>query len=60
MEVPHARILTYGYDAYTRGRDQLANESIHDLANDLLSSLATRRRISHVSDYEFCLMLHFP
>ncbi|KIM79568.1 hypothetical protein PILCRDRAFT_74296, partial [Piloderma croceum F 1598] len=46
-ELRHARILTYGYDSYTRGRDRLANESIHDLANDLLSSLATRRRISN-------------
>jgi hypothetical protein len=48
-KVPHARILTYGYDAYTHGRDQLANESVHDLAKDLLSSLATERRISNVS-----------
>ena len=47
--IPHARILTYGYDAYTRGRDRLAKESLHDLANDLVSSLATERRISKVS-----------
>ena len=47
--IPHARILTYGYDAYTRGRDRLANESLHDLAKDLVSSLATERRISNVS-----------
>jgi hypothetical protein len=47
-KVPHARILTYGYDAYTRGRDKLANASIHDLAKNLLSSLATERRISKV------------
>ena len=47
-KVPHARILTYGYDAYTRGRDQLANASIHDLAKNLLSSLAAERRISKV------------
>ena len=48
-KVPQARILTYGYDAYTRGRDQLADESVHDLAKDLVSSLATERRISDVS-----------
>jgi hypothetical protein len=48
-KVKQARILTYGYDAYTRGRDQLANESVHDLAKDFLSSLATERRISKVS-----------
>ena len=47
--IPHARILTYGYDAYTRGRDRLPNESLHDLAKDLVSSLATERRISNVS-----------
>ena len=48
-KIPHARILTYGYDAYTRGRDRLAKESLHDLAKDLLSSLATERKISKVS-----------
>ena len=48
-KIPHARILTYGYDAYTRGRDRLAKESLHDLAKDLVSSLATERRISKVS-----------
>ena len=48
-KVPHARILTYGYDAYTRGRDRLAKESLYDLAKDLVSSLATERRISKVS-----------
>ena len=48
-KIPHARILTYGYDAYTRGRDQLAKESLHDLAKDLVSSLATERKISKVS-----------
>jgi hypothetical protein len=39
-KLPHARVLTYGYDAYTQGRKQLANESIYDLAKGLLSSLA--------------------
>lgn len=46
--VPHARILTYGYPSRTRGRGQLESESIHDLAKDLVSSIAAERRISGV------------
>src|SRR5882757_288470 len=48
-KVPRARILTYGYDAYTRGRDQLAEETIYDLAKGLVSALATERRVTNVS-----------
>ena len=47
--IPHARILTYGYDAYTRGRGWLSRESLQDLAKDLVSSLAEERRISKVT-----------
>lgn len=49
QKLPHARVLTYGYDAYTRGRKQLANESIHDLAKDLVSSLTLKRQVTSVS-----------
>ena len=47
--IPHARILTYGYDAYARGRNWLSEESLQDLAKDLVSSLAEERRISKVT-----------
>jgi len=57
-QVPQARILTYGYDAYTRGRDQLADESVHDLAKDLVSSLATERRISDTERRPIIFVAH--
>jgi hypothetical protein len=47
--IPRARILTYGYDAYTRGREQLADESVYALAQKLLADLATERHDSNVS-----------
>jgi protein SERAC1 len=48
-KLPQARILTYGYDAYTRGREQLADESVYALAQKLLADLATERHDSDVS-----------
>lgn len=42
-KVPYARVLTYGYDGFTRG-ERVANESTHDLAKNLVSSLAIARR----------------
>jgi hypothetical protein len=48
-EFPHARILTYGYDAYTRDRAQLTAESIRDHAETLISSLALERQRTNVS-----------
>jgi len=57
-KIPRARILTYGYDAYTRGRSQLANESVHDLAKNLLSSLAMERRISKTERRPIIFVAH--
>jgi protein SERAC1 len=48
-KLPQARILTYVYDAYTRGREQLADESVYALAQKLLADLATERHDSNVS-----------
>jgi hypothetical protein len=41
--------LTYGYDAYTRGREQLTKQSIYDHAVTLLSHLAMKRQLTEVS-----------
>ena len=48
-KILHARILTYGYDAYMRGRNWLSKESLQDLTKNLVSSLAEERRISKVT-----------
>jgi len=46
--VPHARILTYGYDAYTRDREQLTNQTIHDHAETLTAKLVQYRKETDV------------
>jgi len=47
--IPHARIIIYGYDANTRGQQQLACGSTYDLARGMVSSLATHRQATGVS-----------
>ena len=47
-KIPDARILTYGYDAYTRDREQLSNQSIHDHAETLVTKLVQYREESNV------------
>ncbi|KAF8526926.1 hypothetical protein BU17DRAFT_82378 [Hysterangium stoloniferum] len=43
-DLPHARILTYGYDGYTKDRNQFSNETLRGHATGLLSRLAMNRR----------------
>ncbi|KAF8515041.1 hypothetical protein BU17DRAFT_68120 [Hysterangium stoloniferum] len=38
--VSQARILTYGYDACTRGRDQLSEQFLQDVGGNLIEQLA--------------------
>lgn len=60
--IQRARILTFGYDGHVAGREQLGSESIQDLANNLLSTIAIERRRSIVSiskfDQNFQLMIY--
>jgi hypothetical protein len=46
---PQARILTYGYDANTRGHAQLTHLSLYDHAQNFISKLALFRRNTPVS-----------
>lgn len=50
--IPYAslRVVAYGYGGYTRGRDQMGNESIHDVAKRLLICIAVERD-TQVSSY---------
>ncbi|KAF8066996.1 hypothetical protein FPV67DRAFT_1416824 [Lyophyllum atratum] len=43
-KVPHARIMSYGYDAYTRNRKQLSTMTIYDHAETLVTTLASERK----------------
>lgn len=40
-KIPHARIMSYGYDAYTRKREQLSIMTIYDQAETLVTALAS-------------------
>jgi hypothetical protein len=47
-DLPNTRILTYGYNAYTRGRRQLANQDISLHGKDLLNAIASTRQLEQV------------
>ncbi|KAF8518679.1 hypothetical protein BU17DRAFT_66307 [Hysterangium stoloniferum] len=47
--VPQARILTYGYDAYTRYRNKLSEQFLHDVGGDLVEKLAMFRAASRTT-----------
>jgi len=47
-KVPTARILTYGYDANTRGKAQLTNQTILDHAETLVTKLVLFRKETSV------------
>ena len=59
-KISHARILTYGYDAYTQGGDQLSKETIYDIAKGLVSTLAMERQATDVSNGTSHQRLQFP
>ncbi|KAF8515608.1 hypothetical protein BU17DRAFT_51564, partial [Hysterangium stoloniferum] len=42
-EMPNARIMTYGYDGYTHGKDLFSNQTLSVHARDLLTKLTSRR-----------------
>jgi hypothetical protein len=43
-EVPPARILTYSYDANTRGKEQLTSQTLYDHAETLIAKLVLFRK----------------
>ena len=47
-EVPPARILTYGYDANTRGKEQLTSQTLYDHAETLIAKLVLFRKKTSV------------
>jgi hypothetical protein len=47
--VPAARILTYGYNAYTRGRQALSDQRLHAHGQDLITCIAAERKANGVS-----------
>jgi len=47
-EIPTARILTYGYDANTRGHVQLSSQTLYDHAETFLAKLASFRQKTDV------------
>jgi hypothetical protein len=49
-EVPMARILTYGYDANTRHKEQLSNQTLFDHSESFLAKLVLYRKKTSVSN----------
>jgi hypothetical protein len=47
-KIPKARILSYGYDANTRGHEQLSVETLDGHATALVSKLALKREETSV------------
>ena len=47
-EIPPARILTYGYDADTRGKEQLTSQTMYDHAETFVAKLVLFRKKTNV------------
>jgi hypothetical protein len=48
-EIPMARILTYGYDANTRHKEQLTSQTLYDHAETFIAKLVLFRKETSVS-----------
>ena len=62
LRVSEARILTYGYDANTRGQEQLSSQSLYSHAQTLISNLALEREAAAVSGSAlqwWCILIKF-
>jgi hypothetical protein len=50
-KIPNARIMSYGYNAYTANGRQLSDQTIHDHAEALIVALASKRQETDVSHF---------
>jgi len=57
-EILAARILTYGYDANTRGKEQLNNQTLFDHAETLVSKLVMFRKMTLIEERPIILVAH--
>lgn len=55
-KIPNARIVSYGYNAYTANQRQLSDQTIYDHAEGLIVALASKRRETNASH----LHGHYP
>jgi len=56
--VSEARILTYGYDANTRGKEQLSTQSLYSHAHSLISNLALERQATGTEERPIIFVAH--
>lgn len=47
-DVPHARILSWGYNASTHSTSQISGQYLYDHARTLISDLCLKRRLTKV------------
>jgi len=57
-KIPTARILTYGYDARTRGHVQLSSQTLFDHSETFLAKLALFRQNTDVRKVIIWLMMY--
>jgi hypothetical protein len=57
-KVPRARILSYGYDANTRGREQLSIETLDGHATAFVSKLALKRKETFSEERPIIFVAH--
>jgi hypothetical protein len=53
-DIPHARIMSWGYDARTHGLSNIGGKYIHDHGRTLVSDLCLTRAMTKVFDYKWC------
>ncbi|KAF8510206.1 hypothetical protein BU17DRAFT_55621 [Hysterangium stoloniferum] len=58
QDVPSARILTYGYDAYTQSAAALSTQTLDGHAESFLARLASFRRISDTTKRPIIFIAH--
>jgi len=56
--VPRARILSYGYDAYTRDRDTLSAMFLNDVAQGLINELVRFRTSQDITERPIVFIAH--
>jgi hypothetical protein len=51
--LPAARVITYGYNAYTRGRKGLSDQTLFSHGKDFVTAIAVERKAKNVREHSF-------
>jgi hypothetical protein len=56
--VPEARVLTYGYNSYTREERSLSGQKIYQHGEDLITCIAAERQAQRIHDRPIIFIAH--